>query len=393
MTSAPHSSSSETSILRARSMANTALKFRRWHRKLSVLLRPNALTMLGRRFAFSATQHLRNPKVAAGTGGIILAYHRVADLATDPQLLAVSPANFAEQLEILRAHFNVISLREMTLRLFMGRSISGCVALTFDDGYADNLYGAKPLLEHHAVPATVFIATNHVGASTEFWWDELESLLLQPGTLPPSLTLAIGERRYSWELGDDGHYTQRAFEQNANWNVTDTDSASIRHQIYRSLHGQLGLLSTHQRNQALVALRKWANKESTARPTHRTVTDAEFAKLATGDLVEIGAHTASHPVLSMLTPKEQESEIRQSARRLTKMLGKPIKSFAFPYGSLTDYGGETVKLVKAMNFDCACSTFADVVRPGCDRFQLPRFMVRNWDGEEFTHRMRMWMQR
>lgn len=369
-----------------------ALKFRRWRRKLSVLLRPNALTMLGRRFAHSTSQNWRN-STSVTAGGIILAYHRVADLATDPQLLAVTPANFAEQLAMLREQFNVISLREMTLRLITSRSVSGCVALTFDDGYADNLYGAKPLLERHSVPATVFIASNHVGASSEFWWDELESLLLQPGTLPPSLTLAIGGRPYSWQLGDDAHYTQHAFEGNSNWNVTALESVSFRHQIYRSLHGLLGLLTTHQRDQALDALREWANKGSTARPTHRTVTDAELAELADGDLVDIGAHTASHPMLSMLTAKEQESEIRQSTLRLTKMLGKPIKSFAFPYGSLTDYGGETVKLVKAMNFDCACSTFADVVRPGCDRFQLPRFMVRNWNGEEFSRRLRMWMQR
>jgi peptidoglycan/xylan/chitin deacetylase (PgdA/CDA1 family) len=349
--------------------------------------------MLGRRFAFTTTESWKKSGTAARSPGIILAYHRVTNLATDPQMLAVTPANFAEQLAILREHFNLITLREMTQRLATGQPIAGCVALTFDDGYADNLYEAKPLLERHLVPATVFIASNHIGASAEFWWDELERLLLQPGTLPSTLTLAIGNREYSWQIDDDADYGPAAFERNRDWNVTQSKNISGRHVIYRALHGQLGLLSTRQREQALDSLRRWANTSSTARATHRTVTATEVIALAAGDCVEIGAHTASHPVLSMLTEKEQEIEIRRSTHRLAEIIGKPIKSFAFPYGSLTDYGGETVRLVKAMNFDCACSTFPDVVRQGCDRFQLPRFMVRDWNGEEFLRRLRMWMQR
>ena len=373
--------------------SDTNLKLRRWSKKLGVLLRPNALNMLGRRLASTTNRRWTYSESAVKSSCVILAYHRVTTLATDPQMLAVTPANFAAQLAALGDRFNVISLSELARRLIAGEPLSGAVALTFDDGYADNFLEAKPLLERYGVPATVFIASNHIGLSTEFWWDELDRLLLQPGTLPRTLRLNIGSHDYSWDLGEDAHYTAAHFEHDLSWNVTQPDSITRRHQLYRALHGLLGFLSFVHREQVLGALRTWAGKESPGRPTHHPLTEVEAIALATGGLVEIGAHTATHPVLSMLTLKEQETEIRRSKQRLEEMLGRPVTSFAYPYGALSDYKGETVRLVKAMDFDCACSTFTDVVRPGCDRFQLPRFMVRDWDGEEFTRRLRMWMQR
>jgi peptidoglycan/xylan/chitin deacetylase (PgdA/CDA1 family) len=369
------------------------LKLRRWRKKLRVLLRPNALNMLSRRLAATTAHRLTRSASQVSSGCVILAYHRVTTLNADPQMLAVTPSNFSAQLTALHRHFNVISLTELTRRLIAGESLSGSVTLTFDDGYADNLLEAKPLLERYATPATIFIASNHIDISTEFWWDELERLLLQPGTLPRTLRIRVGDRDYSWDLGDDAHYSETHYENNRTWTVTKTDTVTRRHQLYHALHGLLGLLDIAQRERILDSLRAWAGKERNGRTSHRALTKAEAQVLASGGLIEIGAHTANHPVLSMLSAKAQEAEIRQSKQHLAQVLGKAVTSFAYPYGSLSDYGGDTVKLVKGMDFTCACSTFADVVRPSSDRFQLPRFMVRDWNGEEFTRRMQMWMQR
>src|SRR5438552_1883786 len=106
-------------------------------------------------------------------GTIILLYHRIADWETDPQLLCVTPKHFTEHLEILKELGPIVSFSQLN-------HTDRASIITFDDGYADNLHNAKPILQCQDVPATVFIATGQVGQTTEFWWDELERLLLQP---------------------------------------------------------------------------------------------------------------------------------------------------------------------------------------------------------------------
>ena len=122
---------------------------------------------------------------------LTLLYHRVADVPTDPHLLCVTPENFSQHMEVLRKNSNPISLSELTKGLSHGRLPRRSVLVTFDDGYADNLHNAKPVLERYRIPAVVFVISGSVGMNRGFWWDELEKLLLRPGTLPEEFTIRL----------------------------------------------------------------------------------------------------------------------------------------------------------------------------------------------------------
>src|SRR3954469_24009177 len=118
------------------------------------------------------------------SNAVILMYHRVADLDADPWGLSVSPTHFEEHLRVLRSLGTVMSLTQLVDGLQQGRIPRRAVVVTFDDGYADNVEVALPLLEQHRVSSTVFLASGAIDRQREFWWDELERILLQPGRLP-----------------------------------------------------------------------------------------------------------------------------------------------------------------------------------------------------------------
>src|SRR5262245_1755138 len=144
-----------------------------------------------------------------GPRALILMYHRVTELPSDPHLVAVTPKHFCEQLEMIRKHYMPIRLQQLVEALQGGEAPKRAVVITFDDGYADNLHKAMPLLEHYDIPATVFVTAGVVGSQREFWWDELDRLLLQPGILPAKLRLKINGSTFDFQLGEASTYTEK----------------------------------------------------------------------------------------------------------------------------------------------------------------------------------------
>jgi peptidoglycan/xylan/chitin deacetylase (PgdA/CDA1 family) len=319
---------------------------------------------------------------------IILMYHRVTELANDPHLLAVTPEHFAEQLDVIRAHGVPMRLQELVRSLRQGRVPPRAVAVTFDDGYADNLHRAKPLLAHYEVPATVFVTAGQVGRTREFWWDELDRLLLQPGTLPPVLRLRLNGSVREWRLEESSTYTVEEYQHDRHWHVECRDDPGPRQRVFRGLFDLLYLLPSAQRWTILDELTAWAEAPPIARPSHQTLTSEEAVRLAEGDLVEVGAHTMTHPVLAALSVIEQRQEIQESKARLEAMLGDEVVSFAYPHGSSTL---ETAATVGEAGFLCACSSQPDAVFRRANRFQLPRLGVRDWDGDTFARWLRWWV--
>ncbi len=318
--------------------------------------------------------------------GVILMYHRVTEVEFDPWDLSVTPQHFAEHLEMLQKYAHPISLKQLAIAHQNGNIPHRAVAITFDDGYADNLYHAKPLLERYNIPATVFVTTGYIGQQREFWWDELERLLLQPGRLPDKLCLEINGNTQKWELGTAADYSKEDYEGDHQVNPWEAKPGS-RLFLYFFLLQQLKPLPETEQLRLLKEIAQWANIDSSVRPTYRPLLPEEVKTLEQGDLVEVGAHTVTHPSLKAHAPSFQMHEIQQSKADLEKLLNHPVTSFAYPFG---DYGAETVELMRETTFTCACSTIKDTVWQKSDCFQLPRFCVFNWNGKELYRQLRKW---
>ncbi len=84
------------------------------------------------------------------------------------------------------------------------------------------------------VPATVFVTTGYIGHEREFWWGELDRLLLQPGTLPERLRLSVKGSIYRWNLGEAARHSEEASQRYRRWRAWE-EASSSRHYLYRSL--------------------------------------------------------------------------------------------------------------------------------------------------------------
>jgi peptidoglycan/xylan/chitin deacetylase (PgdA/CDA1 family) len=328
-----------------------------------------------------------------GRKALILVYHRIAEVSPDPWRLAVTPRHFAEHLEVLGRYARPLRLEQLVETLRQGTCPRRGAVVTFDDGYADNLHNAKALLARFDIPATVFLVSGGIGAGREFWWDELERLLLQPGALPETLRLTVNGQAYRWELGEAARYGEDACLRDRLWEAWGEEAPTSRHLLYRSLYEVLYALAEGERQRALDQLVAWAGTAPAARATHRSLSLDETRALVEGELVEVGCHTVTHAVLSALPVATQRDEIRRSKARLEAILGRPVASFAYPYGRRCDYTPETVALVREAGFTSACSNFAGVVTRDTERLQLPRMQIRDWDGETFARHLAAWLDR
>ena len=107
-------------------------------------------------------------------------YHRVSCLDRDSQLLAVTPENFESQIKYLSENYILLSLNDLKEALSRKVIPNKSVAITFDDGYLDNLTHALPLLEKYQIPATIFVSSGFVDGSFEMPSDELEKVVSLP---------------------------------------------------------------------------------------------------------------------------------------------------------------------------------------------------------------------
>ncbi|UXN72359.1 polysaccharide deacetylase family protein [Devosia sp. A8/3-2] len=220
---------------------------------------------------------------------LILMYHRIADLDHDPWELAVSPARFAIQLEILRAKRDVVPLSRLVERLERGQSAPRAVAITFDDGYVDLLDNAKPLMARYTCPATVFLPPAFVGHPGGFWWDTLTRIFSATPDLPAQLTLDHAGRSTAREM-----------------------RADTRRTVHDEIWAVLKFMGDAEQAGHLATTVTWAGIPADAPASDRCMTEEQLRNFSQPGVFDFGAHTMNHPSLPQLSASEQAEEISRS---------------------------------------------------------------------------------
>jgi peptidoglycan/xylan/chitin deacetylase (PgdA/CDA1 family) len=119
------------------------------------------------------------------------------------------------------------------------------------------------------------------------------------------------------------------------------------------------------------------------------LTTTEVAALSRQDGIEIGAHTARHPILAHATPAEQRVEIEESRAALHAWTGGPIRAFAYPNGRPgVDYDAHTTQILDELGFDVSFNVRPSFALPDEPRFERSRFLiVAEVTAAELAHRL------
>lgn len=288
----------------------------------------------------------------------ILIFHRV--LAVPDPLFPDLPdvAAFETRMRWVRDWFNVLPLAQAIERLRSGTIPARALAITFDDGYADNEELAAPILKRLDLTATFFVATGFLGGGC-MWNDQvIEAIrgceaqtidLTSAGLAHHSLATIDARRETIGALLTGIKHLEPAHRQA----VTDQIAAAA------GASPSLGLMMRPEQVRSLRALG-----------------------------MSVGAHTVTHPILTRLSPLAALAEMRESKDELEQILREPVELFAYPNGVPgQDYARDHAAMARECGFGAAVSTAWGAASIDSDRFQLPRFTP--WDRTRFRYGARL----
>lgn len=296
---------------------------------------------------------------------LVLAYHRVADGELDPLGLCVSPAHFADQLTALATNYEVVSLRDGVASPG-ARSVQR-IAITFDDGYLDNLTRAAPLLAKAGLPATYFVTLNALEGAP-FWWDQVTAAHFQGEGR--RVVARIIERAVNRDSRSD-RILLKALRRLA----PHTVSFDTTIELLRRLRGD-------ERARICARLPRLA--------TPPTITTQGLRELAASPLTEIGAHGVDHTSFGALTVDEMDEQLATCSSVLEQVTGHRPWCVAWPYGGADDLpDGELASgPLNKHGYQCALTTLPQVFHPGDSPMRVGRFVVRDGSGGQLVARLR-----
>ncbi|MBN1657058.1 MAG: polysaccharide deacetylase family protein [Anaerolineae bacterium] len=297
--------------------------------------------------------------------GLVLMYHRISNALPDPRGTNVSPVRFRQHVAYLHDTCHPMHLLDLVEAAERGDIPHRAVAVTFDDGYANNLDHALPCLTSAQVPATIFVITETIGRERAFWWDDLDRFLLSTQETPDHLSLLVANKEYRWS----------------------TRSLEERQRAHKELSRIVKVSGTADRDSVTDVLSTWSGGHDGWSADCRPLTLSELRRLSDDELITISAHTVHHVPLSSLSPQRQQEEMVESRRELERIVEKPVLAVAYPYGRAQDLTDETVEIARKAGFRAGCTAMPGLVTSKADRFQLCRCEVQDWTIETFAKYM------
>lgn len=289
----------------------------------------------------------------------VLMYHRVLPESSDSFSAAgvrVTPATFDRHIRFLKRFFNLLTPNELEQVLTGARPVPPrACAVTFDDGWFDNYTYALPILERHAVPAIVFLATDYVGSDHCFWQEKLTRLLY------------LARRR------------------NADALFRDLGAADIPHLPDAQARHAIRILVTSLKSKPRAEIDRLVERAGALLPADanasgggddRFMSWSDAAALPRSGLVHLGSHAQSHTPLPRLTPTQLLTEIRESRSQIEANTQQPVDAFAYPNG---DYSPQVVEAIRSAGYRLAFTTESRLAGPGDDPMRVPRLNIHERD--------------
>lgn len=274
----------------------------------------------------------------------ILMFHRVQEHPDSLFPNQMHAAVFRERMRWIRTWFNVLPLDHATVALARGALPARALAITFDDGYADNCAIALPILRQLDLHATFFVSTAFLDGG-RMWNDTvIEAVRAAAGDDLDLSSIALGIHRIA--------------------------TAEDRRHAIDAILRQIKYLASalrQTRADAIAALSK------ATLPDDLMMTGAQVRTLAAAGM-GIGGHTMTHPILTQLDDGSARQEIGGGREALEAMVRQPIRLFAYPNGKPgQDYSAVHVRMATELGFTAAVSTAAGAARAGDSLYELPRF--------------------
>lgn len=283
----------------------------------------------------------------------VLVYHRVGEDHDDPQRQVVRRSTLASHLRHLKRALRVVSAAEI-VEMVRAREVEhGSVAVTFDDGYADNLHDAAPVAEEAGVPITVFVASGFVLSGRPFWWDLLwEASAGDIGGTPLAGLLEDGAHRAP---GDRAARLER----------------------FRALQRRLVAMPAALRDEAI-----GPGRPGGSRP--RPLTASELTDLASMPGVTLGAHTVEHPSLAQVRVERERWELEQARVELEAVCERTVDLVAYPFGKPGDAGPRTRDTAEACGYRGGFTTTRAPVTGSSDPLLIPRITMNECSESELA---------